>query len=69
MVNRDTDEEKASEFFLSTVSEIAFQYDCKLLGCGYDEDIGWWVELGGLSRQQDKALTAIGKAFKKWEIK
>lgn len=67
MVNRDTDEEKVSDFFLSIVSELAIEYDCKLLGCGFDEnDETWWIEIDGLPRNQDKMTSALSKVFKKW---
>lgn len=66
MVHTDTTADDITDIFLSVVSEVAFQHDCKILGCGFDGE-EWWVELDGLPKNQDKVLSAIGKLFARWD--
>jgi hypothetical protein len=69
VVKRETDEEITSDLFLTAVSEIAFQHDCKPTKVEYDEKIGWWVELDGLPKNQNKVFRKLGRMFKRWEEK
>jgi len=66
-VKRETDEEITSDLFLTAVSEIAFQHDCKATKVEYDKETGWWVELDGLPKNQDRVFRKLGKVFKRWE--
>lgn len=66
MATKEENAQKVTDIFLSAVAEIAFQYDCKILGCGYD-DKEQWVELDGSPENSKKALCAIGKIFAEWD--
>lgn len=64
---KKTNEKEISDLFLTTVSELAFEYDCKLLECGYNEEERlWWISVDGLSTNQLKMEKALMGMFGEW---
>jgi len=63
-----TNEKDISDIFLNAVSELAFQYDCKLLECDYDEKgKSWNISIDGLPKNQRKMERALGRVFAEWD--